>query len=426
MHTNESFWLKRARREMWRFNFGWWLQLFLPWVVGLGLAGAAGLLALRSADAGLHWAALAGAAGLLAGLATALVLARKRFLSVSETLTRLDADLHLHTRLTAASQGVGGWPAPQPDAALALRWKWGSLLWPPAAALALVFLAWHMPLPAIRAAAVAARAEPPAWTALQEKIDALRQAEVVQPESVNELQQALDALRKQSSNQWFRHESLEAGDQLQSQADQALAALQKNLETALGAAEAARQIETSQLQELQQPLNDALNQALQGLEMGKLPLDEKMLGQLKNLDVSKMRQLSAEQWKALQEKMKQGISTCSACLGEGNNKGEEMVLLQAMAGRGGVDRGPGAAPLTMKEETHLDTTKADALSNDDLSRAAMGDMTGMGTGRHKVDDTSWTGPQSGGAMSSAGSGGDAVWEQTATPQEQEALRRFFQ
>jgi hypothetical protein len=31
----QAFWLQRARREALRFNLGWWLQLFLPWVFGL-------------------------------------------------------------------------------------------------------------------------------------------------------------------------------------------------------------------------------------------------------------------------------------------------------------------------------------------------------------------------------------------------------
>ncbi len=69
--------------------------------------------------------------------------------------------------------------------------------------------------------------------------------------------------------------------------------------------------------------------------MGKLPLDEKMLAQLKNLDVSKLRQLSAEECKGLAEKMKQCIGTCSNGFCKGDKAGEALLALLAVPGNGG-------------------------------------------------------------------------------------------
>ena len=425
---NKTFWLQRARREAWRFNFGWWLQMFLPWVIGLGLLGSISLLVLRSTQQDPAWAGAAALVAAFVGASVAFLAARKKFLTPTEALARLDADLLLRNRLTAANQGVGEWPAPKTEATLALKWNWKSLCWPPLTALALTMAALLIPLPDIQAKVPGAKVGPPAWSTTQEKLNELRRDEVAQEEAVQEFQTALDALKKQPSDQWFRHESLEASDHLQAQLDQSLGAMQQNLETALGALEAARSLEGSQLQVMSQPLNEAMQKALQGLEMSKLPLDEKMLAQLKNLDVSKMRQLSAQECKNLSDKLKQGISTCSSGFCKGDKAGNTLLaLLACPGGQGGVSRGPGTAPMTLKEhETQLGTTNTETVTNEDLSHAAVGDLMGLGSGKHEENKEAWSNSQTGGTISSTASGGEAVWEQTATPREQETLRRFFQ
>ena len=421
----QAFWLQRASREALRFNLGWWLQLFLPWVFGLGILSSVGILALRTANQGIWGLAIAAALAAFAGTLSALFVARGRFLSQSEALVRLDADLGLHNRLSSAAQGVGDWPSPQSRASFALRWNWASLLRAPLIAIALVLAATVVPLPESRSESAAATAEPPSWQAVQVRLDALKKIEIVQPEAIENLQSSLDALRKQPADKWYRHESLEASDQLQTQLEQSLEELQKQLETALGAMEAARKIEPSQLQAMKQPLENALGQALQNLELGKFPLDGQTLSQLKSLDTSKIREVSAAEWQSLSEKMKAGIATCSNGYSSGDNAGEALLAMISSQG-GGISRGAGAAPLVLKEDkTQLGTTKNEPIQNDDLSRAAIGDLMGLRAGKHQVDESAWTGPQAGGANSSVGSGGDAAWEQAATPAEQEALRRFF-
>lgn len=423
---NSSFWLGRARREAWRFNSGWWLQKFLPWIIADGVLGAVAVLAIRSADQDLRWAGAIVLAIALLGLLVSAFQARRKFLFPADALARLDADLHLHNRLTSASQGIGEWPQRRPEVAFALRWNWPALTWPPLTAVALAVAALLIPLPDGRAKATTAKTEPAAWTATQEKIDALRKDEIVQREAVEELQQSLDALRKQPSDQWFRHESLEAGDHLQARTDQAMSELQKHLESALGVLEASRQIEQGQLAALEQPLDQALKDALQGMELGSLPLNREMLEQLRKLDPSKIRKLSVSECESLCQRLKQGIGTCSAGFCKGDKACEGLLALILGQNNGGINRGPGAAPLTLSDQkTDLGTKQTEGLANDDLSRAALGDLMGLSAGEHKVDKTE-SGPQQGGAMANAGSGGEAVWEQTATPAEQQALKRFFQ
>ena len=113
---DKTFWLRRARREALRFNLGWWVQMFLPWIIAAGVIAAIAVLALRSANQQAAPAALAAAGIILLGTIAALIIARKKFLTRGEALTRLDADLSLKNRLTSAAEGIGEWPATRPAA----------------------------------------------------------------------------------------------------------------------------------------------------------------------------------------------------------------------------------------------------------------------------------------------------------------------
>lgn len=75
----QAFWLQRASREALRFNLGWWLQLFLPWVFGLGILSSVGILALRTANQGIWGLAIAAALAAFAGMLSALFVARESF-----------------------------------------------------------------------------------------------------------------------------------------------------------------------------------------------------------------------------------------------------------------------------------------------------------------------------------------------------------
>jgi hypothetical protein len=424
--NNQAFWLKRARREAFRFNSGWWLQSFLPWVFSLGMLGSFGTLALRSANQSVFGVALAALCFACGGMVVALCVTRRRFLSLTEALVRLDVDLRLHNRLSSAAQGIGEWPEPQPQARLALRWNWASLLKPPLIAIALVAASLLVPLPKRQSKPVGPTASPPSWDSIQARLDALQKSDVVQAEAIDSLRKSLDALRKQPADQWYRHESLEASDQLQEQVEHSASKLQEQLETALGTMQTARKIESNQLQALARPLDNMLGQAVEGMEFGALPLNEQILSQLKGIDSAKVRQLTPEQFKSLSEKMKAGIAASASSYSSGDKTREApLVGIPAPEG-GGVDRGPGAAPLMLSEnKTELGTTQTESIHSEDLSRARAGDRVGLSSGEPRIDETPWTDAQSGGANSSSGSGGEAIWDQAATPAEQAALRRFF-
>ncbi len=428
---NRRFWLARARREAARFNIGWWLQLFLPWLFVIGLAASALVLALRTAGRPVLLVLPLVILALLIGAIVAFVRSRRRFLSISDALTRLDVDLRFHNRLTVAREGVTSWPARRDDAQLALRWQWSKLFWPPLAALALALIAAYVPIPASVDQPVKPSSQPPSWTAMEQKLDALAQTELVEEKAREEFREAVQALRDRPQEEWYSHESLEASDHLNAQLTENLAALEKNLTASLGALEASRQLEQGQFQALEQGLDQSLAAAAQAMQQGQMPLDPKLLSQLKEMKGAKVRQLSAEEWKELQQRMKEGVATVSADGKDGKGAAEAALAALGAGGKGdkpgsgGITRGPGEAPLTLADkESHAGSTKTEGMSNDDLSRAVMGDPAGLSQGRHEVDKTG-AAPTSGGAMSSTGQGAQATWQQTATPAEQAALQRFF-
>ena len=426
MDANRTFWLRRARREALRFNFGWWVQFFLPWLFGLGILGSVSVLGLRSANHGLLAFSVAVLFLALAGVVVSFFFARPKFLSLPEAFARLDVDLGLHARLSSANQGIGEWPAPRPGARLALGWNWTSLLKPPLVAGVLLAASVFFPLPKGQSKPTGAAAHPPSWDAIQSRLDALENSEIVQAEALERLQKSLDSLRNQPADQWFGHGSLEASDQLHEQVEQSAGRLAEQLEVALGVMEAARTIEVQQSQAFAESLDNALHQTIQAMELDALPLNEQTLSQLRGLDSSKVRQLSSGQWKSLSDKLKAGVAAGPAGY-PGTERGREAVLSSVLGqDSGDVGRGPGTAPLMLKDDkTPLETTGTEAVPNDDLSRAALGDLAGLSASEPEVDTTTWRSEQPGGANSSAGTGGETVWDQIATPAEQEALRRFF-
>lgn len=94
-------------------------------------------------------------------------------------------------------------------------------------------------------------------------------------------------------------------------------------------------------------------------------------------------------------------------------------------GTGGIQRGPGPAPLFLGEnETNLGTNNIEGVENQDFSRAAPGQVLGVGETEHEVDETK-TGPRKAGAVGSKGQGGDTIWRESLMPQEKAVLKRYF-
>ncbi len=110
--------------------------------------------------------------------------------------------------------------------------------------------------------------------------------------------------------------------------------------------------------------------------------------------------------------------------GEGNRPGEDGEG-EPGPGRGGVQRGPGVAPLPLSANpSHPGVGRPDALESADLSRAGAGDTIGTRNVEHELDRQA-TGPVAGGAAA-AGAGGNAVGTESLLPSDRAVLKRYFE
>ncbi len=438
----ERLWRRRATVLARRCNLAWWLERFNALALGGLLLFSALILAARTAR--VPWIDPALVGGSLAGLlaACSLVawwLGQGKFVAAAAGLVRLEDRLGLHNRLSAASAGIGPWPDPanaEWDTA-AFPWNPARAWLPGAGALALVAAAWWMPLPQ-RSQPSPAVVEPSAWERMEDWLATLREEALVEEESIEDLASRIEELRDRPEAEWFSHSSLEATDTLQ----QGLGLDLRDFAAEMNALErslAALQSVSGEMGEMGEEAKDRLAQefsrALEALAEGGLPPDESLLRQLREIDPAQLGEgtigkLSPGQLQALQQRLREGSGALGSMEGL-PELGRESLLSQSGTGlgegpgRGGIDRGRGDAPLSFgQEEDPLGTSKLEGVTNDDFSRAKVGEVLGLGETERELERTP-TGPVAGGAASSTGRGGEAVSRETLLPDEQAVLKRYF-
>ena len=424
------FWRRRARCTALRYNLGCVLEAFLPAFLGLSAVFACVLIALRERGPVGRSAWVTYAFGVLLCLLVAVWRARARFFTISDALVRLDWHLGLHNRLSAAAAGIGEFPVPRPTSD-GFSFRWRRLAAPAAGAIALVWVAAVVPL-SRHALAFVPATPPVAWTQAAKWIDDLQKSDLLQEPALAEVRERLEQLREQPPRDWYSQSSLEAGDSLRNQTAQSIDSLQRNLSTALNDMERLERFTDKTSPSELKGVQANLDNALKGLEMGNLPLNRDLLDQLKQVDLSKAKMLTQAQLDELKRRLKDGAQICKVCLADGEF-GKELkdaaLLVADAASPKNPSPGPGGggpALLTLNEKpVDLATTAKDAVSNPDLDHALPGDVIAVGKGEHTVDPSKYTGPVSGGTITSPGEGGDAVWRNDLTPAEREVLKSFF-
>ena len=92
---------------------------------------------------------------------------------------------------------------------------------------------------------------------------------------------------------------------------------------------------------------------------------------------------------------------------------------------GGPGGGGKHADLSLsRKPVDLKTKEQERLDHNDLSRALPAETLGVTAAEHEVDKAALK-AQAGGAISSAGEGGAAVWRESLLPRERELLQRYF-
>lgn len=420
--TRQAYWNRQASRVARIHNFGWWLAAFLNSAVFVCLAFACALLVCRRFGSvpPVVWTVFGGSI-----VVCALVAAwrtRRHWYSREDGLVRLDVRMSLHNRLVAAAAGVGDFPPERPVDA-GFGWRWPRIVVPFAGGAALVLAAAWIPVhPDV---AIAGRMEiPPALAQVETWIERLEAEHLVDSQKLEELRAKLEAMTTRPQEDWYDHQSLEAAAHLREQTGQSIQSLQRSMQTAESALATLQEFGEALPASAAESIDRALNEAIQGLALGNLPLDKDLLANLRSVDPRNLRTLSPEQLEALRERLKAGTGVCQECVGVAVGDGE---FVAARPGAGaGITRGPGSVPLDLSaDRTELGSTAVEGIGTGDLSRALPGEVAGLGSGEHEVDESLYRGPVAAGAVESTGEGGDAVWRNSLTPAERETLQRFF-
>ncbi len=434
---SESFWIGEASRVKRRINLGWWIER-LNWILLAGfLVLSALILWFRTQDEARftkeNFAIFVATSLFIAALA-AWIWSRRYFVSRSDAFVRLDDRWKLNSRLAAALEGAMPWPpAMKGDRKAALPgWRGAKVLVPSLAALIIVGAAWFVPLPAAGPDLPDITSEPRNWEQVEDWLEVLDAEELIEPESLEEIAEQIEELRNQPEEEWFSHSSLEASDTLKDSLGRDISDLARDMAAIERSLEALRTFSTELSEEGREMLMRELSEALESLEGNGLSLNEALAKQLSEMNPSELgeatlKSLSKEQLQQLQQQLGEGAQRLGSLeglkpLGEG-----EMPVAGTAGmnpGNGGVQRGRGDAPIFYGDQDDLRTSRIESVSNDDLSRAAVGDVIGIEETEHEEDPVA-TAIQQGGAVDSKGSGGDAVWKDSLLPDEQAVLKRYF-
>lgn len=441
-------WGDAAGRVARTVNLGWWIQTLAAPLVVIGLAGAFALLLVRRQfpDLALWQLSLYTLGGLAIIGAATFLLARRRFEKPETSMVRIEDSMRMRNALSAARAGVAPWPAVPDRVDPGLTWNWQRVVVPPVAALAFLLAGLFIPVSAIATDPDAGPEEPLAWEQIEADLDRLGQDEVIDENYLEETRKKLEELRSKDEEEWFSHSSLEATDSLKQQHKTELERMERDLERADRALGSLQKNAGAMQQGQKDQLMNQFDQALQGLQNGALKPNPGLLDQLKQLDPNNLGQLNQEQLDQLRENLRKAGQACQDCQGGGAGAGEEWrdELLDGQGdgqcegdgpgdqpgdgpgGKGGVNRGPGHAPGVLGQEGDaFDTGDLEAMEAKDLSRSLPGDLLQLQDGEHEVDQNA-TQTQSGGAVEGTGSGGDRVWRESLDPDEQRALKRFFE
>lgn len=436
-------WARHAAAVARKVNLAWWIETLSVPLIVVSLAGACVFLLIRrelpDSQPWVLWLSASGSVAMLAGIAW--LIARRRFEKPEQSMVRIEASMRLRNALSAARAGVAPWPEVPPQVDAGIDWHWQRVLVPPLAALSFLAAGLLIPVSARNAGADGKLDEPLAWENLEADLERLGQEEVIDETYLEEMQKKIEDLRAQKEEEWFSHSSLEATDTLKKEHAAQVDKLGRELDRAGKAMEALQKNAGGMTPEEKNQLLNQFDQALQGLQNGALKPNSKLLEQLKQLDANNLGKLSPEQLQQLKEGMKKAGQACKDC--QGGGQGDEWLdeLLDGQGngegqgkdgkdgegpGKGGVSRGPGHAPGVLgKEGDKVDIGGMEGIESKDLSRSLPGDLLELQDGEHDVDKSA-VGPRAGGAAGATGTGGDRVWKDSLAPDEQKALKKFFE
>lgn len=388
-------------------------------------------------------------AGVLALCGWAWLQARAHFCNWRHALVRLETVLGLHSRLSAAADGVVPWPEPHPRPIDGYVSNWRPMLLPLLAGVLLFAGATLVPVHQNKAIASSSPiSEPPELAQVQKWINALKADSLVQADKLQEMQEALDKLQDRPAQDWYTQGNLEAASSLKELAERSMNSLSQNLDNADQSVQGMQaKLGDSAGASALQPLQDQLRAGEQNLASGNLPLNHELLSQLKEVSAASDMQLTSAQLAALHNRLSKGEGTLRTALRGGGAFSAEMKKAMAevegmeggglerheisIDGRGGphsggLGGGTETAPLELEQRDQTTPEgKLTPMQNDDMSHVSIGQTIKITASAPSTKPGAYQGLQQAGPAQVQGNGGDAVWRSTYDPQEVDTLDRFF-
>lgn len=454
----EQFWRAAARRTSILINGAWIVQQSIPAIIACALAGLPPLLLYR--ERVIAWSIFVTIAGVLGSLAVIFVwqTARRRFVTVSHSLVKLEDALGLNSALTAADAGVIRWPAPIRPLPRLYKLNVAPLFAPLAATALLVGVAAWLPASeALQQQPVSSEREPPfAVAEISKAIEELRSSGKIDQDRIEQFNQQLETLLQQPEERWYDHESLEAADALKERLEGAVEHTLGSLQQLEAAARAVESDGAGLTAEERAEISAAVERALGNLAQGDLALNQEsteMLNQLAE-QLAKGGQASQSMMRDLQSTIRRlqqlqdgesrnATSSGAAASNQGGScagAGDSAPMCGAFSesedgsgsngtgdtGRAGISRGPGHVPLDLAEKPpQITSNLRERLNQNGGAEEQTGELVGI-TRRAPDAEDSVTALERGGALNAPQIDEQGTaWREELTPDEEEAVRRFF-
>jgi hypothetical protein len=429
-----KYWRDQASTLSRRINLGWFLQTLSTPLLVVSALGAVATLILRRelSEIPLWMIGISLTACLVGTFVVALIVAARRFEKPEQSLVRIEAGAGLHSALSAANAGVSPWPAPPINLTNSLKWHLPKTLAPPLAAVSLLAVGLLIPISARQPTPPAPSSQPQAWSEIVSQLDQLAEDAMVGEEYIDELEKRLEELRAQNEEEWFSHASLEATDSLEESHNSNIEKLDRELSEVGSALEALVENANKLNTQEKQKLAEQFEQSLEGLQNGAMKPNPELLGQLSKLDPNDLGKINPDQMRQLKEGMKKLKDSLKKNEDRQGNHGEgdwEDQLLGDGEGQGhghsGVNRDPGHDHNVLRGgKDPFDVGELTGLKAEDLSRAIPGDLLQLQDGKHSVDK--FSSKAAAGGTAAQGKGGDRIWRDSLVPEEQRALKKYFE
>ncbi len=321
MACHEKIWLKRASQLALKVNLGWFYQKITPILIGGGFLFATVILCLRTLSPqplAYHGIASASMVALLTGGLVAYLCSRKHFITQEDGLVRIDDHLSLNNSLTVAGQGVGNWPELPSERKGrqkgGITWNIPNLVWPLVTTLLLIAASVLVPVPNLQARTQNLPPnEPGPWKQMEGWLAELEEENLIDEKSLDDAREKIAELRNQPEDEWFSHSSMEATDSVRDALGKDLQDAHRDLQTLERNLAALQDFGGKMSDEAREMLMKEYDDALKDLGLNNMNLNESLMKQLKEMDISQltqeqMKQLSQEQIQKLREKLKNGCT----------------------------------------------------------------------------------------------------------------------